>query len=90
MSTRVVRAFVACGLAEDADAVGDGLGAGHGRAAVGEGAQQEEGRDAEDQPAAGVPERQRCRGCGGWCGRLPAASRTRPTTISTAMLAMKK
>ena len=53
-------AGIAClGLPEDADPVGDGFGARHGRAAVGEGPQQEEGRHAEDQSPARVPERDR-------------------------------
>ena len=42
-------------LAEHADAVGDGLGTGHGRPAVGERPSGVEQRDSEQQPAASWP-----------------------------------
>ena len=58
MSTRVVRGVARLRLAEDAHAIGDRLGARHGRAAVGEGAQEEERGDAEDQSTVGMPERE--------------------------------
>ena len=64
MITRVVRALVGLRLAKHADAVGDGLGAGHGRSAVGEGPGGVEQRHPQQQPAALVAERHLARGGG--------------------------
>ena len=85
------RAGVAPGrLAERRHAVGDGLDAGHRRAAGGEGVQDTEQRGAHEQAAAALPKSTRPFCVCSATGRSPAAIRARPRPSSTTMLAMKK
>ena len=77
MRTRVVRALLGLGLPEDAHPVRDGLGPGHGRAAVGEGPQQVEDRDPEEEAPAGLAERELAVGGGTCGGRRPPRGRGR-------------
>ncbi len=78
-------------LPEDAHAIGDGFGAGHGRTPIGEGPQEVEGGDAENQTAAGgMAQVHRRHDSAGHGAAFPSIFCTNPATISTTMLAMKK
>ncbi len=89
MSTRVVRAFCACGFRKMLTPLEIASVPVMAELPLAKARRRKKAETPRISPPLACPSGN-VAGCAGWCGRLPAASRTRPKAISNAMLKMKK